>query len=208
VIDFARLAADHRLRALGVIGSRARGDAGGHSDLDLVGLSEESRFSRFSLQGLVVELHEVREVLDWSRRPSWWYALEQIDVKVDDGTLSALPSLIEKWRLEYSPPLDEVRRNRDWIEAVMRKLWNAGTELETAYLITTGTWEILAGAFVAHGMPVPASSDMYRLAGGVVGEERFSVLLAGNLSERRRVALELCGELAQAHDTRLANAPR
>lgn len=206
MVNFEALARKHGLRALAVIGSRARGDHGEYSDVDLIGLSEQPGFERFVEQGLVVELHIVRDLSDWFNKPSWWCALGEMDIKVDDGTLSALSALVERWRSEYSPPLDQVRRNRDWLEATIRKLQNAESELETAYLITTSTWEILAGAFIAQRMPVPASSHMFRLAGQVVGEDRFAALLEGALPERTRLAVELCRQTVRAHDSRLAAA--
>ncbi len=187
-----------------MIGSRARGDHSEQSDLDLIALSGEPGFERFVEQGLIVELHVVRDPSDWSKQPSWWYALGEMDIKVDDGTLSGLPALVERWRSAYSPPLDEVRRNRDWLEATIRKLQKAESELETAFLVTTSTWEILAGAFIAQAMPVPASSHMFRLAGRVIGEERFAALLEGELPKRRRVALELCRQIVRAHASRLS----
>lgn len=203
VMDFAGIAQEHNLRALAVIGSRARGNFTQYSDLDLIGLSDEAGFRRFSENGLLVELHVAHDVSDWAPKPSWWYALDELQVKIDDGTLSTLPALIVQWRRQYCPSLDDVKRNRDWLEAVVRKLRGSASELSTAFIISTSMWEILAGAFIARDLPVPASSDMLRLAPGIVGEGRFETLITGTVDDRRSIALDICNEIIEAHNKRV-----
>ena len=202
-MDLKSIAEKHSLRALGVIGSRARGDHSQHSDFDLIGLSDKAGFSRFLDSGIVVELHTVRDVSDWASRPSWWYAISELRVEIDDGTLSTLPNLIEEWRKDYSVPLEEARRNRDWLEATVRKLHGANSYLASAFVLTTNTWEILAGAFLARNVPVPAQPHMFRLAPQILGEDRFRNLIMGSEDERARTALELCDEIVQAHNKRI-----
>ena len=204
LMDLIAIAEKYALRALGVIGSRARGDHSRHSDLDLVGLGSQTDFRRFRESSILAELHIVRDVAEWASRPSWWYALREVKVVIDDGTLSTLPSLVEEWRRDYRVPLEEVRRNRGWLESMMRKLRGAESPLDAAFLLNTNTWEILAGAFLARSMPVPASSHMLRLAPRVVGEERFRILMMGAQDERVRVALEVCSEVVEAHKRTLA----
>jgi len=208
VIDFEKIAQDNGLRALAVIGSRARGDFTRYSDWDLIGLSDKPGFCRFTVNGIVVELHAVRKVADCKTKPSWWYALSSLDVKIDDGTLATLPLLVETWRRSYEPSPDEARRNRDWLEAVVRKLRGSKSDIGTTFLIATNLWEILSGAFIASNMPVPASSDMLRLAPEIVGRQRFEGLISGDLSERKRTALGMCRKTILRHNQRLNGTAR
>lgn len=191
------------MRALATIGSRARGDYSSYSDLDLVGLSETAGFSRFSASGNVVELHVMHDVSEWALKPSWWYALDELQVLIDDGTISTLPELINQWREDYCVPIEEIRRNRDWLEGTVRKLLGASTHLTSAFFLTTSTWEILAGYFMARNMPIPASSDMLRLAPQILGEARFRILIQGFESERIQTGLELCHEIIETHNKSL-----
>lgn len=206
MIDFKKIARDNGLRGLAVIGSRASGDAARDSDWDLIGISDKPGFRRFINNGFVVELHTVKRLADWRARPSWWYSLSSLKVKIDDGTLSTLPSLVETWRKSYEATADEIRRNRDWLEAVVRKLRGAKSDLGTAFLLATNLWEILSGAFIANNLPVPASSDMFRLAPGIIGRQKFEVLIEGDLPERKRNALLICKRVIRRHNQRLKAA--
>ena len=138
-----------------MIGSRARGDSTPYSDWDLIGISGRPGFWRFTDNGFIVELHAVKKVADWRSKPSWWYALSSLSVKIDDGTLTTLPSLVETWRRSYEAHADEVRCNRDWLEAVVRKLRGSKSDIGTAFLLATSLGEILSGAFVANNMAIP-----------------------------------------------------
>ena len=207
-MNFEKIARNKGLRALAVIGSRARGDSTRYSDWDLIGLSDKPAFCRFTDNGIVVELHAVRKVADWKDKPSWWYTLSSMDVKMDDGTLATLPSLVEIWRKGYEPTHEEVRRNRDWLEAVERKLRGSKSDSGTAFLIATNLWEILSGAFISSNMPVPASSDMFRLAPKIVGQQRFEILINGDLSGRKRTALAMCRKTILRHNQRLNGTAR
>jgi predicted nucleotidyltransferase len=208
VIDFEKIARDNRLSALAVVGSRARGDATRCSDWDLIGISGKPGFCRFRQNGFVVELHAVESVEDWRSKPSWWYSLSCLKVKKDDGTISTLPSLVETWRRSYQASEDEVRRNRDWLEAVVRKLRGSKSDMGTAFLLSTSLWEILSGAFIASNMPVPASSDMFRFAPEIVGRQSLERLLGGDLPERKRTALEMCRKTIRRHNQRLNGTAR
>ena len=207
LMDWEFIAAKHALRALGVIGSRARGDHSPHSDLDLVGVGRKTGFQSFREPGVVVELHVVHDIGEWAAKPSWWYALREVRVVIDDGTLAKLPGLVDEWQQGYRVPADEIRRNRGWLESLVRKLRGAKSPLGAAFLVNTNTWEILAGAFLARNMPVPASSHMLRLAPQVIGEERFRILMMGALDERVRVALAMCEEIVEAHSQPGLKAP-
>jgi len=208
VIDIGKIAQANRLRALAVIGSRARGDSTRYSDWDLIGISDKSGFCRFSENGFIVELHIVKNIADWKTKPAWWYALSYLDVKIDDGTLSTLPTLLETWRRSYEANVDEVRRNRDWLEAAVRKLRGSKSGFGTAFLLATNLWEILSGAFIASNMPVPANSDMFRLAPEIVGRQNFEMLVGGDLPERRRIFLEMCRKTIRRHNQRLNGMAR
>lgn len=186
-----------------MIGSRARGDYSPYSDLDLVGLSETSEFCRFLESGNIIELHIIRNVSEWALKPSWWYALSELQILIDDGTISTLPELIKKWRENYCVPIEEIKRNRDWLEATVRKLRGSISPLAATFFLTTSTWEILAGSFLVRNMPVPANSDMLRLAPQILGEVRVSMLLQGSEGERMQTALELCHEIVEAHNIAL-----
>ena len=208
MIDFEKIARDNGLTALAVIGSRARGDFTRYSDWDLIGISDKPGFCRFTENGVIVELHTVKKVTDWMAKPSWWYALTCLNVRIDDGTLATLPALVETWRKTFEVNADEVRRNRDWLEAVVRKLRGSKSDISTAFLLATSLWEILSGVFVASNMPVPASSDMFRLAPEIVGRRKFAVLIGGDLPERKRIAQEMCRKTIQRHNQRLNGTAR
>ncbi len=71
IVDGAEeIARAYGLTALGVIGSRARGDYGPHSDLDLIGVSREKGFVSFEHAGTFTELHRVSDVADYAHRSS------------------------------------------------------------------------------------------------------------------------------------------
>lgn len=203
IINPQSIAKKYSLRALAMIGSRARGDYSSYSDLDLIGLSETAGFSRFSASDKIIELHVVHDVSAWALKPSWWYALDELQVLIDDGTISTLPKLINQWREDYHVPIEEIRRNRDWLEGTVRKLLGASTRLASAFFLTTSTWEILAGSFLVRNMPVPANSDMLRLAPQILGEARFRILIQGSEGERIQTGLELCHEIIETHNKSL-----
>jgi predicted nucleotidyltransferase len=203
IINPQSIAKKYNLTALAMIGSRARGDYSPYSDFDLVGLSETSGFIRFSELGNIIELHIMQDVFEWALKPSWWYGLGKLQILIDDGTISALPELINQWWEDYCVPIEEIRRNRDWLEGTIRKLRGAGSPLASTFFLTTSTWEILAGSFLVCNMPVPASSDMLRLAPQILGEVRFRILLHGSEDERVQTALELCDEIVEAHNIEL-----
>lgn len=207
MIDFSGIASKYGLRALAVIGSRARGDFTRYSDIDLIGLSDRCTFMRFSEDGLIVELHIAEKVADWKAKPSWWYALDYLDMKIDDGSLANLPQLLELWRSGYRSPVIDIERNRDWLESAARKIKGAPSEISLSFLLSTALWEILAGVFISSDMPVPANSDMLRIVPEMIGVTRFEQLLVGSLTERRDTTLGLCQEIIAAHTTRLKRMP-
>lgn len=195
------------LCALGIVGSRARGDFSEYSDLDLVGFSKQCSFHRFKEEGLVVELHISDDLEYWEKRPSWWYALEEIQTIQDNGTIEALKANLSRWRSQYRPSVVEVQRNRDWLEAVVRKLSSQRSPVESLFIVTTSTWEILSGVFISAGQPVPASSDMLRLAPKLMGQARFQALFLQNPEQRRVEALSLCREIIAKHNAFLSPEP-
>ena len=203
MIDFERISQNAKLKALAVIGSRARGDCSEHSDYDLIGLSEKCNFIRFTEDQYVIELHTTQSVLDWSSKPSWWYALECIDIKVDDGTIGSLPSLAKQWQKNYCPSEEDIRRNLYWIESVVRKILGSNSDLKLAYILETNLWEILTGSFLSRSMPMPANSDMFRLAPSIIGKELFRGLLCGTLVQKRKIAMDLCREIIETHNKAL-----
>jgi hypothetical protein len=128
-----------------------------------------------------------------------------MDVRRDDRSLHTSPLLIADWREQYSSPLADARHNRDWHEAAARKLWGSGSEMRTAFIVSTSVWWILSGAFIIRNMPVPANSDMLRVAPRVIGVYSFGALVMG-AETQRETALLLCAEAITSHTARIEAA--
>jgi len=196
--EIDKLVSDFDLRALSIIGSRARGDSGTFSDLDLIGLGASKAFHTFTHSQHFTELHVYVNTLAFKQKPSWWYALEDMKIVVDDGSFAELLERLPAWRLAFKSDPEEVSRNRHWLESSRRKLQNSATDIEVSYIVSTSFWQILSGHFLVRDMPVPASSDMFRLAPQIIGEARFEGLLVGAYSRRKTVALELIREVVNS----------
>lgn len=197
--QFLHISKTYDLMCLGIIGSRARGDHGLQSDLDLIGFSKESGFYRFQDQGHLVELHVYNSVQAWFTKPSWWYVLDELLILQDDGTLEYLKSQVSKWFGAYQPLLSDIRKNKDWLEAFIRKIESTKRELKVTYLINTNLWEILSGVFMMNHRPVPANSGMYRMAPKILGEQIFSDLLLSSPELRKKIACQLVNDIIEHH---------
>ena len=195
MLEIDKLVCDFALRALAVVGSRARGDSGKFSDLDLIGIGNAKAFHTLTQLQYVTELHVYTDTLAFRQKPSWWYALEDMKIVVDDGSFAELLKRLPAWKSAFKSDLEEVVANRHWLESSKRKLQNSRTEVEVSYAISTSFWQILSGHFLVRDMPVPASSDMFRLAPQLIGKTRFEELLTGTYSQRKTVALELINEV-------------
>lgn len=55
--------------------------------------------------------------------------------------------------------------------------------------------------FLIRDLPIPANSDMFRLAPKIIGESRFTDLLTGNYLQKKAIALELIAEVTCASKT-------
>lgn len=185
------------LTALGVIGSRARGDHGPYSDLDLIGVSREKGFVSFEHAGTFTELHRVPDVADYARKSSWWYPLRDLQIVHDDGSLAWLKRQLPGWFSSYVTSPVERERNRYWLLASRRKLLNSRTALRLNYELSTSFWQLLIGSFLAKNLPVPASSDMFRLVPEIVGKGRLEQLLLADDDERKQQALKLIQEIVE-----------
>ena len=195
VTEIDTLISDFDLRALAIVGSRARGDSGAFSDLDLIGLGTSKAFHTFTYLQHFTELHVYTDTFAFKQEPGWWYALEDMKIVVDDGSFADVLERLPAWRSAFKSDPEEVSRNRYWLESSRRKLQNSTADIEVSYIVSTSFWQILAGHFLVRDMPVPANSDMFRLAPQIMGETRFEKLLVGAYPQRRTVALELIGEV-------------
>ena len=196
--ELDELIRDFNLSALAVIGSRARGDSGGFSDLDLIGVGEQQAFHKLTHLQHDTELHVCTHPAVWEQKPSWWYALEDMKIISDDGSLAELLELLPVWRADYKADAADVERNRYWLESTRRKLQNSHADEKISYEVATAFWQLLSGPFLIRDMPVPANSDMFRLAPRVVGEARFNELLTGDCLRKKAVALEIINEVTSA----------
>ena len=189
------------LTAMGVIGSRARGDYGPYSDLDLIGVSSEQGFVSFEHVGTFTELHRVSDVADYAHKSSWWYPLRDLQIVHDDGSLAWLKDQLPGWFSAYVTPPAERERNRYWLLSSRKKLLNSRTALQLNYELSTSFWQLLSGSFLVKDLPVPASSDMFRLVPEVVGEGRLEQLLLADDDTRKQQALELIQKIVDASRT-------
>ncbi len=196
--ELDELIRNFNLSALAVIGSRARGDNGDFSDLDLIGVGEQQAFHKLTHLQHDTELHICTHPAFYEQKPGWWYALEDMKIVLDDGSFAKLLELLPVWRSEYKSDASDIERNRYWLESSRRKLKNSHTELRISYEIATAFWQILSGSFLVRDMPVPANSDMLRLAPQVIGDARFNDLLVGDCLRRKAVALEIIDEVTLA----------
>ena len=203
-MEYSQIIQRYQLSSLAVIGSRARGDFGPSSDLDLIGIGRDKGFFIIEEEGEpYTELHVVSNVEDWKFRPRWWYALRDMRVIEDDGSLAKLFGMIDQWQSDYVTPEEDIVRNLNWLKSTMRKLKNPSSDLLTSYRIETSLWEILAGAFISRNMPVPANSEVYRLAPEILGRETFDGLILGDVDTRKRIASQLCEQITTAHNKSL-----
>ena len=177
--ELDELIRDFSLSALAVIGSRARGDNGDFSDLDLIGVGKQQAFHKLTHSQHDTELHVCTHPAFYEQKPGWWYALEDMKIVLDDGSLAKLLELLPVWRSGYKSDASEVEKNRYWLASTRRKLRNSQTELKISYEIATAFWQILSGPFLVRDMPVPANSDMFRLAPQVIGDARFKRFIDG-----------------------------
>ena len=183
------------LSALAAIGSRARGDFGPMSDLDLIGVGKEQTFYALEYHQLHTELHVYTDLSAFRRKASWWYALDDMRIIRDDGSFGKLRESLPQWRAAYRSNSEALAQNQYWLKSLKRKLENASSKLSVSYHLATSTWQLLTGAFLIRDLPVPASSDMLRHASKVVGAERLERLLTGDYLERKETALTLIDEL-------------
>lgn len=192
IVDGAeKIVRTYGLSALGVIGSRARGDHGPHSDLDLIGVAKDQRLVTFNHAGTFTELHIVQDVASYEHKPSWWYALRDLRVVHDDGSLAWLGHQLPHWFSSYVTPPAERERNRYWLLATRRKLLNSQAALQLNYELSTSFWQLLCGSFLVKDLPVPANSDMFRLAPEVLGTGQLEQLLLASDDARKQYALSL-----------------
>ncbi len=196
--ELDELIRDFSLSALAVIGSRARGDSGNFSDLDLIGVGEQQAFHKLTHLQHHTELHIFTHPAVWKQKPSWWYTLEDMKIILDDGSFAKLLELLPVWRADYKSDASDVEKNRYWLESTRRKLQNSHTEEKISYEVATAFWQLLSGPFLVRDMPVPANSDMFRLAPQVIGDARFNNLLTGDCLKRKAVALEIIDEVTCA----------
>jgi hypothetical protein len=202
-MEYSQIIQRYHLSALAVIGSRARGDFGPASDLDLIGIGGEKGFFIIEEAGEpYTELHVVSHVEDWQFKPGSWYSLRDMTVIEDDGSFARLPGMIDEWYRDYITPEKEIVNSLNWLKATTRKLENASSDLTTMYILTTNLWEILAGVFISRNMPVPANSEMARLAPKVLSKATFNDLILGEVATRKRIALSLCDQIITAHQNR------
>ncbi|MEN9567592.1 MAG: hypothetical protein RLZZ69_2788 [Cyanobacteriota bacterium] len=193
--DLNPLIQEFNLTALAIIGSRARGDRGEFSDLDLIGVGQKGEFHSLTYLEQFTELHICSDITIYKEKPSWWYALQEMKIVLDDGSLAKLFKILPQWYSTYKSAICELEKNRYWLESSKRKLQNSQTELQINYEVTTSFWQILSGMFLIRDLPIPANSDMFRLAPKVIGETRFTDLLTGNYLQKKAIALELIAEV-------------
>lgn len=193
--DLDNLIREFNLTALAIIGSRARGDHGKFSDLDLIGIGQTEEFHSLISLEQFTELHICSDINIYKQKPSWWYALKEMKIVLDDGSLGQLLKVLSQWYSTYKSAISDLEKNRYWLESTKRKLQNSKTELKISYEITTAFWQILSGMFFIRDLPIPANSDMLRLAPKIIGEKRFETLLTGNYLQKKAIALELIEEI-------------
>ncbi len=200
MIDLEKIAQKEKLKSLGIVGSRARGDSNKFSDYDLIGISDEVNFKRFNIGKDIFELHVTKSILDWQHKPSWWYTLEYVEVVIDDGSIERLPELIDLWQSNYSPSKKDIQNNYNWLVSVEQKIKGANNKTKLTFILTTSLWEILSGVFISKRKPVPANSDMFRLAPSVIGVDNFNKLICGSLEDKKNVSLNLISNVKIAHN--------
>jgi hypothetical protein len=201
---YDKLICEYELTSLALIGSRARGDFGPHSDLDLIAIGPMCGFFAIDEPGEpFIELHIVNSAEEWKATPSWWYALRELRIILDDGNFAELSAMLDEWKNSYTTPARDIMGNLSWLNATVRKLKNATSDISLAYSLETSIWQILAGVFISKNMPVPANSDMYRLAPSFLGEDTFKRLIMGSIGERVEVALQCCHQITAAHNHRI-----
>ena len=102
---------------------------------------------------------------------------------------------LPQWQQTYKTDPKELARTKYWLLSSQRKLLNAETKQKIQYELSTSFWQLLSLFFLKANMPVPANSDMYRLAPTLMGEARFEDLLGTDVRLKKELTLELINEL-------------
>jgi len=150
-------------------GSWAVGCATPQSDLDLLALCGEDRFTAEWAEGLPVETHRVtmqtaREKL--SRNPMEVYRYLEAEIQFDRGGLAELIQLAEEIYEAYRTPEPERRRLAHWMASVELKLRAAiqmQDRLRQNYIASTNAWPFLEAVWAVNNRPMPPASTVFRL---------------------------------------------
>ncbi|MCL2194453.1 MAG: nucleotidyltransferase domain-containing protein [Oscillospiraceae bacterium] len=149
-------------------GSWAGGCATPQSDLDLLVLCDEDRFTAQWVGNVLVETHyftvqTAREKL--AQNPMEVYRYLGASVQFDRGALAELTTLAEQQYQQYRTPEHERRRLAHWMATAELKLRTAlenGNVLQANYIASANAWPLLEATWAINNRPMPPQSMAFR----------------------------------------------
>lgn len=147
-----------------LIGSVAYGTASETSDLDLIVICSEDKFSSKYTDEILVEIHFNKYstlLKKLKANPVEIYKYLYSKIIVDNGKSAKLISMANSIYCNYSTPINEIENIVYWLLSTKIKLQSAINSNDTekvSYLISTNTWKILEGVWAKNNKPMPPSS--------------------------------------------------
>lgn len=165
VSDFKR---DKSIEGVMLTGSVACGAETDFSDLDIIALCGENKFSSSVIDGITVEIHYITfdkalEKLNASPMEAYRYLDGKIEY--DNGELQKLVDRAVEIYNHYNIDSKEKNSILYWLKSAKSKLEAAmagNDKTRISYLVSINTWKVLEGIWAVNNKPLPPASSLYR----------------------------------------------
>lgn len=190
---------DKSIEGVMLTGSVACGMETVFSDLDMIVLCGENKFTSSVINGISVEIHymtsdKALEKLNGS--PMEVYRYLDGKIEYDNGNLKKLIDRAAEIYNNFNINNKEKNDIIYWLKSTKAKLEAAlscNDETRTAYLTAINTWKVLEGIWAVNNKPIPPASSLYRRykdLENIPFEGWFERLMTGSAQSRAKAMVE------------------